>query len=76
MLPDGNVGGGAVLAVVEEDDHAIRVHGLAGEELVVLEVGDDLLGIRASLGLEFGDGGVVGTLGLESLLDPLHVAFG
>jgi hypothetical protein len=44
VLPDSHIGRDTVLAVVEEDDHAIGVHGLADEELVVLEVGDDLLG--------------------------------
>jgi hypothetical protein len=46
VLPDSHVGRHAVLAVIEENDHAIGVHGLADEELVVLEVGDDLLGER------------------------------
>jgi hypothetical protein len=44
VLPDSHIGCDTVLAVVEEDDHSIGVHGLANEELVVLEVGDDLLG--------------------------------
>ena len=76
MLPDGDVGGDAVLAVVEEDNHAIGVHGLASEELEVLEVGDDLLGEGGSTLLEGGDllGG--GTLLLELSLDGLHVAWG
>ena len=75
VLPDGNVGGDTVLAVVEEDDHAIGVHGLASEELVVLEVGDDLLGVTGSTLLESGDllGG--GALLLELGLDHLHVAW-
>ena len=74
VLPDGDEWGDTVLAVVEEDNHAVGVHGLAGEELVVLEVGDDLLGVALGLGLKVLDGGLVGTLGLESLLDCLHVA--
>ena len=75
MLPDGNVGGDTVLAVVEEDDHAIGVHGLASEEFVVLEVGNDLLGVGSSTLLELSDllGG--GTLLLELGLDGLHVAY-
>jgi hypothetical protein len=74
VLPDGNEGGNTVLAVVEEDNHAVGVHGLASEELVVLEVGDNLLGVRGSALLESGDllGG--GTLLLELALDGLHVA--
>jgi hypothetical protein len=74
VLPDGNEGCDAVLAVVEEDDHTIRVHGLASVELVVLEVGDDLLGETRGLGLEVLDGGLVSALVLEGLLNCLHVA--
>jgi len=53
MLPHGDVGRDAVLAVVEEDDHAVGIHALADQELVVLEVVDDLLreGLRAGLEL-------------------------
>ena len=66
VLPDGNEGGDTVLAVVEEDDHAIGVHGLASKELVVLEVGDDLLGETGSALLEGGDLLGRGALGLLS----------
>jgi hypothetical protein len=75
VLPDGNVGGDTVLTVVEEDDHAIGVHGLASEELVVLEVGDDLLGVTGSTLLESGDFLGGGALLLELGLDHLHVAW-
>jgi hypothetical protein len=76
VLPDSNVRSDAVLAVVEEDNHAVGVHGLASEELVVLEVGDNLLGVGGSTLLEGGDllGG--GTPLLELGLDGLHVAWG
>jgi hypothetical protein len=50
VRPAGYIGRDAVLAVVEKDDHAIGVHGLANEELVVLEVGDDLLGKGRAVG--------------------------
>lgn len=63
----------SVLTVVEEDDHAVRVHGLASEELEVLEVGNDLLGETGSAGLESLDLVVRGTVGLHGLLDLLHV---
>ena len=36
--------GDAVLAVVEERNHAIGIHFFANVELIVLEVGNDLLG--------------------------------
>ena len=74
MLPDCNVRSDTVLTVVEEDDHAVGVHGLAGEELVVFEVANDFLGVGSGLGLKVLDGGIIGTLGLEGLLDCLHVA--
>ena len=74
MLPDGNEGGNTVLTVVEEDDHAIGVHGLADQELVVLEVANNLLGESLGTLLESGDlvgaGALLGELGLDSL----HVA--
>jgi hypothetical protein len=52
MFPDGDVGSGSVLAVVEEHDHAIRIHGFADEELVVLEICDDLLCETGGAGFE------------------------
>lgn len=75
MLPDGDVRGDTILAVVEEDNHAVGVHGLASEELVVLEVGDNLLGIRGSALLESSDLLGRGTLLLKLGLDSLHVAW-
>ena len=92
MLPHNDVRGGAVLAVVEEDDpgqvsnascvsaargrhsHGIGVHGLAGVELPVLEVGNDLLGEAGGARLERLD--LLGRLALllELGLDGLHVA--
>jgi hypothetical protein len=74
VLPDGNVGGDTILAVVEEDNHAVGVHGIAGEELVVLEVGNDLLSELLGSSLELLDGLLVSALVLERLLDRLHVA--
>lgn len=75
VLPDNDVRGGAVLAVVEEDNHAVGVHGLAGVELPVLELGeDDVLGEGTGLGLEVLDLLVRLALLLEGVLDGLHVA--
>jgi hypothetical protein len=39
VLPGDDVGGDTILAVVEENDHSVGVHGLASVKLVVLEVG-------------------------------------
>ena len=63
----------AILAVVEEDDHAVRVHGLAGEELPVLEGANNLLGEGLSTSLELLDLIVGGAAGLHVVLDLLHV---
>jgi hypothetical protein len=63
----------AILTVVEEDDHAIGVHGLAGEELPVLEGTDNLLGESLSTSLELLNLLVRGAVGLHGLLDLLHV---
>jgi len=78
VLPEDHVRGNTVLSVVHEDDHTIGVHGLSGEELVVLEVSDHLLGKGTGGGLEGGKTslGVLVTgvsLGLESSLGLLHV---
>lgn len=58
------------------DLHGIGVHGLANEELVVAEVGNDLLGEALGTSLEFLDLVVAGATGLEGLLDLLHVGWG
>ena len=64
----------ASYAVVEEGNHAVGVHALAGVELVVLEVGDDLLREVLRALLERLDLGRVRALLLEVALDRLHVA--
>ena len=63
----------SVFAVVEEDDHAVGVHGLAGEELPVLEGTDNLLGKGLGTSLELLDLLIRGAVGLHGLLDLLHV---
>jgi len=74
VFPDGNVRSNAVLTIVEKDNHAIWVHGLANEEFKVLEAADNLLGVSSSLGLELFDFCLRGALLLELLLDLLHVS--
>ena len=74
MLPDGDVGSDTILAVVEENHHAIGVHALSDEELKVLEVADDLLSIGLRTLFELGDEGVIGAVCLHDFLDLLHVA--
>jgi hypothetical protein len=56
--------------------HRIGVHALADQELVVLEVGNNLLGEALRALLESGD--LVGALALlrELCLDSLHVTCG
>lgn len=91
MLPQGNVRGGTVLTVVEEDNpiivsvcvstcnrrtrniHGIGVHGGTDQELVILEVGDNLLGEALSTLLELLDLILAGAVGSHGLLDLLHV---
>jgi len=73
VFPDSDIWCSAVLAVVEEDDHAVWVHGFADEELVVLEFTDDLLGEALGARLEFLDLFLGSALFLEAFLDLLHV---
>lgn len=56
----------------KEADHAVGVHALSDVELVVLEVGNNLLGEILSALLEGSDSVGVGLLELS--LDGLHVA--
>lgn len=72
VLPEDEVGGDTILTVVEESDHSIGVHGLTGEELVVLEVGNNLLDVGSGTLLESGNS--VGVLLSKLSLDSLHVA--
>ena len=66
--------GDAVLAVVEEGNHAIGVHALAGVEFIVLEVCNDLL--RECLRVLLKGLHTVSVRLLELLLHSLHVALG
>jgi hypothetical protein len=74
VLPEDGVGGDAILTVVKEDDHSIGVHGLAGVELELLEVGKELLlDILGSAVLESLDLFLRSILLLEGGLNALHV---
>jgi hypothetical protein len=60
VLPEGEVRGHTILAVVNEDEHALSggdivILVIAHVEIVLLDVGEDLLGVGLGLGLEFGD---------------------
>lgn len=55
--------------------HGIGVHGSADQELVVLEVGDDLLGETLGTLLELLDFVLAGAVGGHGLLDLLHVGY-
>ena len=62
--------------MVQEDSiHSIGVHGLANQKLVVLEVGNDLLGEGLCALLELLDIVGTGLLLLQLRLDRLHVAW-
>merc|ERR1712032_830555 len=71
ILPEGEVRGRSVLSVVQQGDHTLWVHALSDVELVVLEVGDNLLGELLGTLLESRDTVRVGLLELG--LDSLHV---
>ena len=58
---------------VRDNLHGIGVHGLADQELVVLEVGNNALGESLSTLLELLDLVLAGAVGGELLLDLLHV---
>lgn len=75
VLPEDEVRSSTVLSVVEEGDHSIGVHGLTSVEVVVLEVGDNLLGVSLGSLLEGLDliGLVLGEVGLDSLHVTLEV---
>lgn len=60
--------------VVTRNSHSVRVHGLADEEVIVLEVTRDLLCLSARSTLECFDLLFARTLVLESFLHSLHVA--
>jgi hypothetical protein len=63
----------AILAVVEENGHAVGVHGLSSVKLPVLEVGNNLLGKGRGTSLKRLDFLIRGAVGLHRLLDLLHV---
>jgi hypothetical protein len=53
--------------------HSIRIHRLANIEVVVLEVGNNLLGICRGPLLESGDRVIISAFCLQRFLDLLHV---
>jgi hypothetical protein len=73
LLPHNNIRRNTILSVVQQHNHRIRIHRLSSEELIVLEVCNDLLGVGGSSLFESGDLGLGGVALLEGLLDLLHV---
>ena len=73
MLPNGDKRRDAVLAVVKKNNHAVGIHALADQELVVLEVINDLLRKGLGAALELLDLLFGRALLLERLFDLLHV---
>lgn len=49
---NGDLGAVLQVAVLQHADHAVAVHGLAGEELQVLEAAQNVLGRLVHVGLE------------------------
>lgn len=56
MLPDNDIRCDTILAVIEKDDHSIRIHGLASIEVEIAKVGHNVLRV----------------VSLHSLLEPLN----
>ncbi len=59
----------------KRNSHAIRVHALANEKIVVLEVRHNLLRVRRRARLERFNCRVVRAIRLHGFLDALHVSF-
>jgi hypothetical protein len=75
VLPDGSVRGDTVFTEIDEDVHAVGVHGLVHENIIVVVVAKDLLDGGGSATLEFLDGLLRGTLFLELVVDTLDVGW-
>jgi len=73
LLPDNNIRRNTILPVVQQHRHAIRVHALTREELVILEASNNLLSVGTSALLESVNLGLRGVLLLQGRLDLLHV---
>lgn len=73
MLPHGGKGGNTILTEIDENVHAVGVHGLVHENVVVIVVGKDLLDSGGCAGLEFLDFLVGSTLFLEFVIDGFDV---
>jgi hypothetical protein len=57
----------------EKNVHSIHLHRFSSVEIIVVEVGDDFLGITAGVGLEFVDGFLVSPFCLEGVHDIFHI---
>lgn len=73
VLPDRHVRRRAVLPVIHQNHHAIRVHALANVEVVVLEVCDDFLGVGGGTFFESRDVFFGGAAGFHGFFDFFHV---
>lgn len=73
VLPDSSERGDTVLTEIDEDVHAVGVHRLVHEDIVVVVVGEDLLDGSGSATLEFLDGFFGGTVFLELVVDALDI---
>lgn len=73
MLPHSGIRGNAIITEIDENMHAIGVHGLVHKDIVVVVVGKDLLDSCGSAGLEFLDFLFGGTFFLEFIVDGFDV---
>jgi len=72
VLEEDEVRSSSILTIIQQNNHGLRIHFISGEELPVLEAGDNLLGI-VLCGLLEGTN-AVGLLLCEMSLDFLHVS--
>ena len=75
VLPDCNIRSDAILAVIQQHNHAIRIHALANQEFKILEVGHNLLGICLRTRLKSLDLFLTRAFLLKAFLDLLHVGY-
>lgn len=75
MLPDSNIRRDAILAVIQQYNHAIRIHALTNQELVILEAAHNLFGICLRARLKSLDLFIARAFLLEPFLDLLHVGY-
>lgn len=73
MLPKGRKGSKAILPEIYQNVHAVRVHRLAHVDVIVGDVGTQLLQSRCGTGLKVLGLGLSVVFGLEGVVYPFDV---